>query len=182
MAALTNTQTRKTRKAVALKHVVCCFAEKGAGTAFADLRRRLEDVIAFVDVSGDDLGYWRTLRTWWARGKTFVNMEHDLQATPDQLIELLNCRYDWCFLPTHIGKDRPSLPWPGLQVVKFSAALIARHPDLFDQLEPSERHWGMLCAGICNRLAGPHLHRTTAVRHLKLAKPAPVPDHYTCAG
>ena len=44
----------------------------------------------------DPLDYWRGLAEWWDSDETLVNLEHDIEATDDQVDELLDCQHSLC--------------------------------------------------------------------------------------
>jgi hypothetical protein len=100
--------------------------------------------VAFVDVSGSDEAYWELLAGLWAKGASFVVVEHDILVRPDTLDELLACHEPWCsFQVPYVGRL-----YAGLSCAKFSAALIARHPNALNIVgeieEPPEhprKHW-----------------------------------------
>jgi hypothetical protein len=89
--------------------------------------------------------YWRIVRELWAEGVPdgFQLVEHDVIVSPTAIDELWACPSDWCaFRVEYLGKDHP-----GLGCVKFSGALIARHPEAVDKAgelwdaEHPPRHW-----------------------------------------
>src|SRR6267378_3682739 len=86
--------------------------------------------VAFVDVSGSDEAYWELLASLWSKGRTFVIVEQDVIVRPDSLDELLACHHPWCsFQVPYVGKL-----YAGLSCEKFSAELIARHPDALERI------------------------------------------------
>ncbi len=86
--------------------------------------------VAFVDVSGSDEAYWELLASLWAKGRTFVVIEHDIVVRPDTLDALLECHEPWCsFQVPYVGRV-----YAGLSCAKFSASLIARHPDALERV------------------------------------------------
>jgi len=86
--------------------------------------------VTFVDVSGSDEAYFELLARLWANGASFILVEHDIIVRPDSLAELEQCHHPWCsFLVPYVGRT-----YAGLSCAKFSAALIARHPDAFQRI------------------------------------------------
>lgn len=55
----------------------------------------------YIDVSSDDLAYWRLLRGLWLGGKPFVIVEHDVIVWPDTIPELERCPEPWCAQAIH---------------------------------------------------------------------------------
>jgi hypothetical protein len=99
--------------------------------------------VAFVDVSGSDESYWELLASMWAKAATFIVIEQDVVVRPDSIAELERCHHPWCsFQVPYVGRL-----YAGLSCAKFSAGLIARHPDAIDRIatysdeEHPPRHW-----------------------------------------
>ena len=104
---------------------------------FTNLRPETEKALAAsgwpyetVDVSnGDDAYYWLLYRLW-AEGATFAIVEHDIVVGPSTLSDMAACNKDWCgYAAPYWGGNHV-----GMNCVKFSAALIARHPDAMDRI------------------------------------------------
>lgn len=94
-------------------------------------------------VGGSDRAYYDLLSDVWTAGETFCVIEHDIVVHPNTLDVLADCERDWCGCRYQYGPALTS----GLGCVKFSAALIARHPDamervgeMSDALHPP-KHW-----------------------------------------
>jgi hypothetical protein len=61
-------------------------------------------------VCDDSFGYWAGLDSIWGKGRTIVNLEHDVEFSDDLVAELLSCPRDLCAYPYTV---RPA-SWPGL--------------------------------------------------------------------
>lgn len=121
--------------------------------------------VTFWDVSGSDDAYWRLLRRMWSRGDTFIVIEQDVVVRPDSLDALLECPEPWCsFQVPYVGKL-----YAGLSCAKFSAGLIARHPDALERIASIEdedhtpRHWCRLDSHLQSHVLNPggeivHVH------------------------
>jgi hypothetical protein len=145
--------------------VICPFTKLNPATEMV-LRREYK--AEFVDVSSDDLAYWRLLQRLWAEGESFVIVEHDICPWPGALSKLYHCPRELCYL------EAPMFTYDGGEfmyannVRKYAASLIARFPDAVENI--TDRHWRH-CAegGLYNRLEkliSPHQHEP-AVQHLK---------------
>ena len=49
-----------------------------------------------IDVTGDDLAYWREIRARWDGTDDLVIVEHDIQIGPDTIGSLVSCDKPWC--------------------------------------------------------------------------------------
>lgn len=97
----------------------------------------------------DDGAYWRFWRDTWKRGESVIVVEHDITPTPDVLADLESCPGDWCAQPyPYINGGT----YTGLGCVKFTGALMAAVPGLWDQVAAMSdhghppRHWCRLDA------------------------------------
>ena len=112
-------------------------------------------VLRYQEPFGDSALYFRLLQRAWDAGESFINVEHDIVA--HNTSGLKTCPHDWCAAP-YPYLDRPRQF--GLGCVKFSSALIARHPEMFavigtwcnDKHPP--QHWCTLDAWIYQYLVG----------------------------
>lgn len=101
--------------------------------------------------------YFDALRERWEDGTSFINVEHDIVPRDTSLIDLEACPYDWCAAP-YAYLDRPRQF--GLGLVKFSTALIARHPRMFEDISTwrndlhPPKHWCTLDSWIYQYLIG----------------------------
>lgn len=78
-----------------------------------------------------DQSYYELLRDLWHEGKSFVIVEHDIVITPDTIPELAVCENEWCAMAfPYRGEEKA---W-SLACAKFSASLIARFPDLMEEV------------------------------------------------
>lgn len=133
-----------------------------------------------------DESYWELLRDLWAMGNPFVIVEQDIVINETTIDELKVCEFDWCAMPfPYRGNDRAY----ALACTRFSAALIARHPDLIEVIgERSDvkhppRHWCRLDAWIFEELSRlgeiRHEHsRSTPLGHIG----AQLPSHGCLVG
>jgi hypothetical protein len=74
----------------------------------------------FVDVSGDDYGYWREIRARWKGEEDLMLIEQDIELLPECVAELEACEHDWCCYAYTIFRNRQRLRY-GLGCTKFSA-------------------------------------------------------------
>lgn len=95
-----------------------------------------------------EAGYFELLSRMWRRGESFINIEHDIVVWPETLTQLAECPFDWC-VSTYASADWGSQA-PKLGCAKFSAKLLAEHPDIMQQVGTIEndgvpaRHWAHL--------------------------------------
>jgi hypothetical protein len=114
-------------------------------------------VLDFAPPFGDDSNYFKRLRREWFLRRGFINIEHDIVERETSFDELWACPHDWCAAP-YPYLDRPRQF--GLGCVKFSAALIARHPQMFDVIgtwcndKHPPKHWCTLDSWIYQYLTG----------------------------
>jgi len=93
----------------------------------------------FVDVTGDDQGYFKLVTRLWA-GRGFILCEQDVKPSVDLLNELWACTAEWCvgwfwtWGGTMMEGDmRPQHPWrhrstETLALSKFGTTLLRRAP------------------------------------------------------
>jgi hypothetical protein len=110
----------------------------------------------------------------WDEGKSFVNIEHDVEFEPSIVMELWECESDWCFAP-YEGITEPQLPHLGM--AKISSSHIEKTHDVWKtftecsevmrlrwQRQPT---WSMLDGYLYRFSAGrglfAHRHSTTVV-------------------
>jgi hypothetical protein len=74
-----------------------------------------------IDVTGDDTGYWREIRSRWQGKDDLVIIEQDIEIVPGGVEEMLACDRDWCCYAYTIFRTRTRLRY-GLGFTKFSAA------------------------------------------------------------
>lgn len=129
----------------------------------------------WVDVSADDDAYWRVLCEWWARGETFMVVEHDVICRPDVIDQFLDCDEPWCAFPyddmCHWGCMEA---WANtLGCTRFRSELIAAAPDALSSIPLEQRDWHNLCDSIAgNKIGGvdtlplrPHSVRAAGFSH-----------------
>ena len=116
-------------------------------------------------------GYWELLRDLWTMGKSAIVVEQDIVVNETTIDELKICELDWCAMPfPYRGNERAY----ALACSKFSAALMARHPDLIEVIgtyrdaKHPPKHWCRLDAWIFDELTrrGEHRHEHTRARPL----------------
>jgi hypothetical protein len=122
----------------------------------------------------DDLAYSRYFIERWRDGESFINVEHDVAPTSDQIKELMECPEPWCafhyqaMLDCLTKRGRPDL-WsqipPVLGCVKISSDFIAAHPNLW-----VERQWGNCDVYLQTKAVLPSHGHQGAVKHLHFAE------------
>src|SRR5215831_17320456 len=65
----------------------------------------------------------QTLHEYWAKGDSFINVEHDMCPWPGAMKEIWECDADWCVF------GYPAIDRGALGVVRFSKKLIERFPN-----------------------------------------------------
>src|ERR1035437_5239042 len=100
-----------------------------------ETRAALEGADAtFVDISDRNDSYYWLLQAFWHRQEGVMVVEHDIVVNPDTIASLRACTEDWCGCPYQVGINIGS--WLGC--TKFSPKFMARHPDVFDQMERTD--------------------------------------------
>ena len=108
-------------------------------------------------VNGDDSAYFNAMAKRWATRYGFVNVEHDIEASREDIRGLTTCPNDWCAAP-YPYLDRTEQF--GLGLVKFSDGVIARNPAMFRDIgtwhseSHPPKHWCTLDAWIYQYLIG----------------------------
>lgn len=120
-----------------------------------------------VDVSSDDLAYWRLLAGCWRLGRPLLIVEQDTEPHRGALRELLACPEPWCAYsyPVAWGGLAETYGAPiGLGCTRFAGELLAAHPELLARDVPAYtaaggrdgRCWRVLDSAIAQQLRGPH--------------------------
>jgi hypothetical protein len=135
--------------------VVVPFTDLAPETKAALAAERLRP--RYVDVSADGWDYWRLVCELWSAGSMFALVEHDVVPPPGAVRAMLACPRDWC---AHEYKQG-SLVGTAFGCTKFSAAIIARHPDAVSRILPQHRGWD----GLDSMVIGT-LHRNGEVEHV----------------
>jgi hypothetical protein len=172
-------------KAWTMGHSAETLLEMAVAVPFVSLRQ--ETVVAlhgkevrYAPMTSDS-SYWELLRDLWAAGQTFAIVEQDIVVAETTLDELRLCDGDWCAMPfPYRGNPRAF----SLACTKFSAALIARHPDLmaevaemWDEKHPP-RHWCRMDAWLFGALIARGERRCEHVRSEPVGHVgAQVPSH-----
>jgi hypothetical protein len=146
-----------------------------------ETRAALEGTDAtYVDVSDDKSRYYWLLQAFWHRQQGVIVVEHDIVVNPDTIASLRACTEDWCGAPYQVGINIDS--WLGC--TKLSPELMARHPDVFDQMENTD--WNAIDGQLLPylRLRGEQCHRHwPAVTHLnECGDPGRVLSSCPCGG
>ncbi len=170
-------------------------------TLYPETRAALEAAgvaAEYGSVAGDDYAYHELLRSMWAQGEGFINIEQDIVVRPDTVDILSSCPEPWCGFAYAITSGYGS--WLGC--VKFSTELVSGRPSAFDatvQLRydgTPRRHWARIDTRLKQVLEDQerltmHVH-WPAVGHLNPAQRppvyncprcgAPIPDEVVAAG
>jgi hypothetical protein len=107
----------------------------------------------FVDLTGDDEGYFKLMTQLWNAGQEFYLVEQDVVPDPQQFTDIVACPQEWCAGVHKLHADAPETWSMGL--MKFSDKLLARHfsalytgeddrPDgaeMLAQVIGTDRHW-----------------------------------------
>ena len=123
-----------------------------------ETKAALDGIAQFIELpEGDDQAYRRYFIDRWEAGEPFINVEHDVAPTLEQLQDLWSCPEHWCscgYFPFD------NIPYFGC--VKFSAGFIKFHRGLWTDYEKTYDYWwGSLDAHLA-RTANPafrfHVH------------------------
>lgn len=120
----------------------------------------------WVDVGGDRFNYWRVLAEWWARGETFLVLEHDVICTSDVVERMESCSEPWCANPYDdmchpavLNSDGSVSPgcmdaWRNtLGCTRFEASLMQAVPDALTSItEDGLLDWHNVCDGLGDNL------------------------------
>ena len=128
-----------------------------------------------IDVTGDDMGYWREIRSRWTGETGLVLIEQDNEIREDTITSLESCDQDWCCFAYPIFARGIRLT-AGLGCTKISAALQRKVPanaveERLTQCEGCEGkgYWWHLDrhVAVCLKQAGfePHVHGDIAHHH-----------------
>lgn len=121
-------------------------------------------------VRGGRSAYWALLAELWAAGEAFVIVEQDVEIHAKVLPSLTRCLRPWCGFP-YTAKGEVTLG-----CTRFSAALLAAHPDalelageLYDGTVP-KRSWQRLDSHLGQVLRDtygiePHRHLPPVTHH-----------------
>lgn len=116
----------------------------------------------WVDVSSSPYAYFGALLEWWARGKTFAVIEHDIVCRPDVVESFEDCPEPWCVF----GYDSMCHPecqeaWRNqLGCTRFRAELMEVVPGAMADLPPDTWDWHNVCDGL-----GANLRRAGFTHH-----------------
>ena len=105
------------------------------------------------NVSASPWSYWEVLCEVWARGESFVTLEHDVLWS-EAVRAGLDCWCSWAVHPyegfCHI---ECMTAWrASLGCTRFTRDLVRAVPDAVSNLEPRKRDWHNLCDGIAENL------------------------------
>lgn len=96
----------------------------------------------------DDEHYSRLLGELWAKGETFIFLEHDVLPWPGALSQLWNCPEPYCAFPYQLS----GCIGLAMGCNKFSAKLISSHAFV----KPCT--WDVLDGKVKHSLPYPHMH------------------------
>ena len=79
---------------------------------------------------GTDSAYFELLRAVWAKGESFIVVEHDLVPYPGAIAELEECDQPWCGKPYSLSTG---VAGSCLGCTRFSAELLRAEPDAIEK-------------------------------------------------
>lgn len=141
-----------------------------------------EDVGAiFEDVSHSEVGYGQLISRMWAKGESFLLLEHDVLPTAALLDEMTSCDSPWCHAfawrfsgPVTSPETRPVRPVRekefGLFLNKFTDDLIRRTPYVVGGVRVPWTQVDLVLLGLLAPVVQPHVHGP--VIHLHQQHPA----------
>jgi hypothetical protein len=147
-----------------LMKTVLCYTHLEAASRLALVSDGIEPVM--LETLGQH-GYWTALAGLWEQREGFVLIEGDIVVFPGAVRDMVDCTGDWIARPYWINGELK----PAFGCIKFSTALIERHPMLFLDLPEEHRNWMGLDMRVFEALekAGEELTvRWPAVTHLKM--------------
>lgn len=107
-----------------------------APEAVTALRGQRFDAVPMLD----DKAYVRFFEERWAKGETFVVVEHDVVVWPGAIDAMLACSHEWCAYGYAVDHDLEHDSFCAfLGCAKISDGLIAALPRVW--AEKSTRHW-----------------------------------------
>jgi len=119
-----------------------------------------------VDVAAGAEAYSAAFASWWGAGEPFCVVEHDMEATPEAVVEAQECGCGWGVSP-YEGPGGVTLR-QSLGFTRFSARFVEEHPGIGEQLRGVP--WGMLDARLVDALraegCAPHLHAPVVHHHV----------------
>lgn len=169
--------------------VVCPFVP---GKLREETRRALAAFapqVEYVDVSADDLAYWRLMARLWADGESLLLVEEDIEIHAHVIPQMEACAEPWCLFahelrfPAFItmpdgttGYIPPERRLVGaffplqLGCTRFAGDLMREHPDVVTGIPQACRHWLGLDSHIGSELirrgvSGPHAHSPPVPHH-----------------
>lgn len=139
-------------------NIACCYTALHPACAAA-----LPEGAIRTDVSGDDMAYWRVLRSLWAGAAPLLVIEHDIELHAQVLPQLAACIRDWCTFPY---AQQPGLNFTCTQALgctRFSAGLQRAVPF------PAPARWESLDGAIATVLLAAghsaHVHEPAVTHH-----------------
>lgn len=154
-------------------NILCPFVDLYPETREC-LDRDVGPVVRYIPLRKEDPEhYFWILRQMWALQQTVIVIEQDISWEPGQLNALWNCGRPWCAREYEMTTRFMA----GLGFTKFSGAMMARYPDLWDRISRIDddgvppRHWVRNDTRMDRILHddfncdGPHIHQPP-VRHL----------------
>jgi hypothetical protein len=97
----------------------------------------------FVDLTGDDEGYFKLITQLWREGDWFLIVEQDVVPDPQQFNDMCACPKEWC---AGVHKSHYNAPdvW-SMGLMKFSDQLLARHFEIDGRSEEDRKPDGAEC-------------------------------------
>jgi hypothetical protein len=153
--------------------VVCIYTKLDPATEFVLKwqidKKQIEVEYAQIE---NDFSYFDIFQRHWDYAAGFITVEGDVLPWPGALEEIANCHHGCCNFwgPSGWNRDRYALGY-GLGCTKFSARLIASHPDMMEHFitKGLGKHWHHLDGQIFDYLQqhgeGIHFH-SPPVTHL----------------
>jgi len=77
-----------------------------------------------------DFAYGELLEGLWAKGETFLVIEHDIVIGPKTVQEFAECEEEWCSAPYTYFDQPVTTSGGGLGCTKFDKTLMARWPTM----------------------------------------------------
>lgn len=138
---------------------------------------RLQRVQPVLVKVGRGAEYHELLREAWSAGETFFVVEQDVFVWLGAIKQMEECDQQWCTLPTTCHGRAVTTTFG---CVKFSATLIERNPNFFDDIEPI---WFQLDSGFADKMGWPfikpHVHVPMATHLNEVQWPDEVSTRYT---
>lgn len=101
--------------------------------------------------------YGDMLAELWDKGRSFINLEHDVAPWPGALTEMWNCRQSWCAMPLMVHQ---CINETNFGCVKFGAEFIKAFPNIWKEYPRNEIFdWKSLDSWLYQQVAPARHHR-----------------------